>query len=174
MTSRTFMNRVANGRFDVVQFLLDLLKKTESRYCVIGGLAVNAYAEPVVSLDMDLVVVTDKLEVLCDRACSEGMKIETFEHSINLSVAGSDLRVQLQTDSRYQDFISRAVRRQVLGYEMSVAALEDVLQGKIWAYSDERRRRSIRQKDLADILRLVERYPDLGKKVPPEIQLRLP
>jgi hypothetical protein len=34
---------------------------------------------------------------------------------------------------------------------MKVAALEDVLQDKVWAYLDESRRKSKRQKDLADI-----------------------
>jgi hypothetical protein len=37
---------------DVIQLLLSLLKETGSAYCAIGGLAVNAYAEPVVSLDL--------------------------------------------------------------------------------------------------------------------------
>ena len=53
---------------------------------------------------------------------------------------------------------------------MNVAALEDELQGKIWAYSYEQRRKSKRQKDLADILRLVEAYPELIKMLPPHIR----
>ena len=44
---------------------------------------------------------------------------------------------------------------------MKVAIVEDVLQGKIWAYSDEQRRKSKRQKDLANIIRLIETYPNL-------------
>jgi len=36
-----------------------------------------------------------------------------------------------------------------------VASLEDVLKGKIWAYSDEARRKSKRQKDLADMSRII-------------------
>ena len=170
MTGKTFLNRVANGQTDVVALLLDLLRQTGAEYCVIGGLAVNAYAEPVVSLDVDLVVVTDKVEALCEAAISRGVKIERFAHSINLSVPGSDLRIQLQTDPRYQEFIPRAVERQVLGYSMTVAALQDVLAGKVWAYQDEQRRRSKRQKDLADILRVVETHPELKGQLPPEIE----
>jgi hypothetical protein len=49
----------------------------------------------------------------------------------------SDLRIQLQTDLRYQDFISRAATHSVLGYKMKVASAEDVLQGKVWAYLDD-------------------------------------
>ncbi len=43
---------------------------------------------------------------------------------------------------------------------------EDVLAGKIWAYSDDQRRKSKRQKDLADIMRLVETHPNLAQRLP--------
>lgn len=169
MTGKTFLNRVANGQIDAVEFLLNLLGQTGSDYCVVGGLAVNAYAEPVVSLDLDLVVVADRMHALCEAARSKGIGIAELEHSVNLSVPGSDLRIQLQTDPRYQEFIARAAKREVLGYVMRVAALDDVLCGKIWAYSDRERRKSKRQKDLSDILRMVETHPELKHTLPPEI-----
>jgi hypothetical protein len=170
MTGKTFLNRVANGQTDAIALLLSLLERTGAGYCVIGGLAVNAYAEPVVSLDLDIVIVTDKVQALCEAAGSNGVKVERFEHSINLSIPGSDLRIQIQMDTRYQEFIPRALPRDVLGYTMAVAALEDVLRGKIWAYSDRQRRKSKRQKDLADILRVIETHPELKEQVPPDIQ----
>ena len=163
------MNAVANGHTDILQLLLSILEETGSAYCVIGGLAVNAYAEPVVSLDLDFVVVSSDIDKVCRAAQSKGLKTQQFEHSINMSIAESDLRIQLQTDPRYQRFLSRAVQHQVLGYQMSVAALDDVLQGKIWAYSDKERRKSKRQKDLSDILRLVETHPALKHKLPSEL-----
>lgn len=49
----------------------------------------------------------------------------------------------------------------------------DLLQGKIWAVQDPDRRASRRQKDLADIARLLEAYPDLRPKVPEDILARL-
>ena len=97
----------------------------------------------------------------------------TFSHSINLSTDKSDLRIQLQTDSRYQDFISRAKSHTVLRYKMKVASAEDVLQGKIWAYSDDQRRKSKRQKDLADIVRLIEEYSSLAELLPESIKKRI-
>ena len=106
------------GGKDILAVFLGFLAQSKSDYCVIGGLAVNAYAEP------------------------------------------------LQTHSRYQDFLRRSKIKDVLGYKMKVAAVEDVLQGKIWAYSDTTRHASKRQKDLADILRLAENYPDLKKFCP--------
>lgn len=169
MTGRTFMKAVANGELDILQMMLDILEQTGTAYAVIGGLGVNAYAEPVVSLDLDLVIVSKDVRKVCDAAVAKGLKIQKFEHSINLSASGSDLRIQLQTDTRYQDFVSRAIKCEVLGYQMFAASLEDVLQGKIWAYSDKQRRKSKRQKDLSDIMRLVETHPHLKKRLPKDL-----
>lgn len=169
MTGKTFMRAVSNGQTDILQILLEILQETRTPYCIIGGLAVNAYAEPVVSLDLDIVVVSKDLQKVRQSALSKELRVQEFEHSVNFSLPDSDLRIQLQTDARYQDFIMRASKHTVLGYEMMIAALEDVLQGKIWAYSDERRRKSKRQKDLADILRLVETHPHLKARLPPSL-----
>ena len=170
MTAKEFLNAVANGEIDVIQTVLGILSSTASDYCVIGGLAVNAYAEPVVSLDLDIVVVGRRTDEVSERAGGLGFRVERFPHSVNLSTPHSDLRVQLQTDERYQPFIPRARIANVLGYEMRVAAIEDVLQGKVWAYEDETRRKSKRQKDLADIIRLVESEPDLAETLPAAIR----
>lgn len=169
MIAKDFLHRVANGERDILQVLLDILSETGSDYCVIGGLAVNAYVEPVISLDLDIIVAALKIEEIVEVAKTRGLKVETFEHSVNLSSSESDLRIQLQTDPRYQSFISRSETREALGYSMKVAALQDVLQGKVWAYSDEARRKSKRQKDLADIARLIEEYPDLVHELPTSI-----
>ena len=56
---------------------------------------------------------------------------------------------------------------------MKVASVEDVLQGKIGAYLDEQRRKSKRQKDLADIIRLIENYPSLTDYLPASIKQRI-
>jgi len=98
------------------------------------------------------------------------MQVRRYAHSVNFSMAGSDLRIQIRTAPRYQGFVSRAIERDVLGYRMRVAAVEDVLQGKLWAYADERRRPSKRQKDLAEILRLAEAVPSLKDRLPEQIR----
>jgi hypothetical protein len=166
MVGKEFINRLANNKSDIIQVLLDILSQTGSRYCVIGGLAVNAYTEPVVSLDLDVVAAADNIGAICETAKKSGLKIEQFEHSVNITSESSDLRIQLQTDSRYQNFLSAPRDRNVLGYTMKVARLEDVLQGKVWAYMDKARRKSKRQKDLADILRIIEEYPQLEASLP--------
>lgn len=173
MTPKEFINSLAKGKSDIIQVLLDILNETHSRYCLIGGLAVNAYVEPVVSMDMDIVAAVEDEEIICNSAVERGLKIERFEHSVNITSPDSDLRIQLQTDACYQKFIDRADERDVLGYKMKVARLEDILQGKVWAYTDKERRRSKRQKDLADILRMVEAYPELEAVLPETLRKEL-
>ncbi len=173
MRGKEFLKSLANGQADIIQILLDIIAETASLYCVIGGLAVNAYVEPVVSLDVDIVIAVKDVEAACRAAESRRLKVEPFDHSLNISSPQSDLRIQLQTDPRYQEFISRAELRDVLGYKMHVASLEDVLQGKVWAYADQARRSSKRQKDLADILRIIEIYPKLKVKLPPSLREEL-
>jgi hypothetical protein len=100
-------------------------------------------------------------------------RVERFAPSVNVSATGSDLRVQLQTDPRYGAFVESALERDVLGLRLPVARLENVLQGKVWAVQDPARRPSKRQKDLADISRLLEAYPELRSRVPEDVLSRL-
>jgi hypothetical protein len=172
MTGSEFLNHVTHDKADFLNRFLALLEEAQVNYCVIGGLAVNAYAEPVVSLDLDVVIAGEQLAELLPRlgAC---FRVVEHANSVNLAAPGSDLRIQIQTDPRYQAFAARAGTREVLGHTMRVAAIEDVLTGKIWAALDPGRRPSKRQKDLADIMRLVEARPDLGALLPERLRSRL-
>jgi hypothetical protein len=51
-----------------------------------------------------------------------------------------------------------------------VAALEDLLQGKIWAWSDPEHRLSKREKDRLDLVRIGENFAELRSRLPVEIQ----
>jgi len=170
MTAKEFLNSLARGKADILQQLLGILAETGSDYCLIGGLAVNAYVEPVVSLDVDIVVAVDSIVTVANAARAQKMKVEQFPHSVNITSSESDLRIQVQTDPRYQGFIPSATIKEILGYKMKVASLDHVLQGKVWAYMDDTRRRSKRQKDLADISRIIETYPELTTKIPQKIK----
>jgi hypothetical protein len=125
-----------------------------------------------VSLDLDVVIAVEQLPEV-ERLLGREFTIERFAHSVSVSPRGSDLRVQLQTDPRYEAFLAKATVRDILGIRLPVASLEDVLQGKIWAALDSSCRPRKRQKDLADIARLIEAYPQLREKVPAEILARL-
>lgn len=172
MLAATFWRTVTMDNSDLLDHSLQILEEAEARYCVIGGQAVNAYAEPVVSLDLDLALAPGEIERL-GALFGPPIRVERFEHSVNLSAPNSDLRIQFQIDSRYQEFPARAEVREVLGHRLPVARLEDVLRGKVWAASDLSRRASKRQKDLADISRLLEGRPELRKLVPQAILERL-
>ncbi len=169
MTGKEFLNAVSKSRRDIIQELLDALSQAGIDYCLIGGLAVNAYAEPVISLDVDLVLAMEDVDRLM-KQLGPKCSVRRFEHSMNVDIPGSDLRIQIQVDPRYISFIQRGTVKNVMGYIMKTAAIEDVLQGKVWAYQDATRRKSKRQKDLADILRLVEVQPQLKNRLPGELQ----
>jgi len=172
MQALTFWKTITMDQSNLLENLISLLNEQGIRFCVIGGQAVNAYVEPLVSLDLDLVVAVDQLEQV-EALLESHFDLKRFPHSLNVAVSGSDLRVQIQTDERYSSFVEQAVVRTVLGLELPVASVEDVLQGKIWAALDPERRGSKRQKDLADIARILEKYPELRLKVPQEIRARL-
>jgi len=172
MQARDFWRTVTVDRSDVLDRVLACLRARGARFCVIGGTAVNAYVEPVVTLDVDIVIAAvDRLDV--ERALAEEFIIERFPHSVNVTAAGSDVRIQIQTDVRYQAFVERAGPREVLGVTLPVARIEDLLQGKVWAVQDPTRRASKRQKDLADIARLIEHEPALRERVPAEVLAKL-
>ena len=129
MTEKAFLNKIANGKSDIIQLFLDKLDELKIDYCVIGGLAVNAYAEPVASLDLDIVLAIKDTEKLLS-LIKNVFRIDKFKHSINLKHPDSDLRIQLQTDERYLSFITNASEKKIFGYTMKVAVLEDVLKEK--------------------------------------------
>jgi hypothetical protein len=167
-----FWRAVTLDQSNFLDEFLALLRQADVRWCLIGGQAVNAYVDPVVSLDLDIVIGARDLESVLPML-ELRFTVTSFPHSLNVAAGDSDLRVQIQLDPRYLAFVDRAQPRPVLGIELPVARVEDVLQGKIWAASDPSRRGSKRQKDLADIARLIESHPDLRPLVPAEIQDRL-
>ncbi|MHB8907030.1 MAG: hypothetical protein ACYC6D_12995, partial [Melioribacteraceae bacterium] len=95
---------------------LETLSSLKIDYCVVGGLAVNVYAEPVVSLDLDLVLAIDKTDKLLSEI-KDRYAVETFTHSIKLKHPESDLRIQLQTDIRYQPFIQKSRKEKCSGLQ---------------------------------------------------------
>ena len=172
MQALSFWKLITMDESQFLERLITLLAKHNIRYCVIGGQAVNAYVDPVVSLDLDLVIALGQLAEV-ETLLGQEFSVRRFPHSINISLPNSDLRVQLQTDKRYFDFVERASMQEVLGLSLPVAHVADLLQGKIWAFQDSDRRASKRQKDLADIARLLEEYPELLEQVPSDIRQRL-
>jgi Nucleotidyl transferase AbiEii toxin, Type IV TA system len=168
MKALSFWKTLTMDKADFLEEVLALLRARGIRFCVIGGQGVNAYVEPLVSLDLDLAVAVDQIDQV-RKLMQDRFHAEEFQHRVNVSAAGSNLRVQIQTDPRSGAFVERAKVREVLGLHLPVASLEDVLQGKVWAASDPERRRTKRRKDLLDIERILEANPNFRPSVPEEI-----
>jgi len=171
MKASAYWKTVTRDLTDLLDRFLAALEQHSIRFCVVGGQAVNAYADPLVSLDLDVAVAAGQSDALT--SALSGMRVERFPHTLNVSQPGSDLRIQVQTDPRYAEFVARAVPRTVLGRRLPVASVGDTLQGKLWAFSDSSRRPSKRQKDLADIARLLEGHPELRERVPESVRALL-
>ncbi|MEY2559245.1 MAG: hypothetical protein QOE34_2670 [Verrucomicrobiota bacterium] len=172
MTAEEIYESVTNGGatdFAEVAAILD----RHAPWCLIGGLAVNCYVEPVYTVDADIVVVSQQLAVISDELAAAGYRIEQFTHSLNAKKTGSKLNIQFTQDERYQAFIARATAKEVLGRLVPVADLKDVVQGKVWAWGDAQRRLSKRKKDELDLIRIGETYRELQETMPREITSQL-
>jgi hypothetical protein len=172
MQELEFWKSAIMDRVNLLDDLTRLLREARIPYCVIGGAAVNAYAPPLISLDLDLAVAGERLGAV-EALLRERFEVEAFPHSLNVSAEGSGLRVQIQTDPRYFGFAARAVERDVLGLRLPVACIEDVMRGKVWAASDPAPSPGKRRKDLLDIERLLEAHPELRPLVPDAILAKI-
>jgi len=161
MTAKHFYDWQTAGGTDDVMRLVDCLERADVPWCAIGGVAVNHWAlHPMVTQDVDFVVVADAIDRVVALLEDAGFRAERFEWSVNFK-GRSAVSLQLSTEEFYRDFPSRAVPADVHGILLRVASLPDTLNGKIRAWSDPTRRQSKRIKDLADIVRLVEEHPYL-------------
>ncbi len=166
MTGRQFYDwQTAGGGGDVL-LLVETLERREIPWCMIGGLAVNHWAqEAMTTADVELVVATDRVDEAVQALEAVGFQAARFAWSVNLK-GHSKVSVQISTEPFYEGFPAGAVAADVHGILLRVASLEDTLRGKIKAWRDPERRASQRQKDLTDILRLVESHPELRKLLP--------
>src|SRR5438128_10184445 len=172
MTAAEIYDSVTNGGTSDFSDIAAILDRNKP-WCLIGGLAVNCYVEPVYTVDVDLVVIAEKLPEIESKLTATGFHVERFEHSMNAQRPGSKLSIQFTTDPRYQDFLQDAIEREVLGLRIPVASLEKIVQGKVWAWRDATRRLSKRKKDELDLLRIAESHPQCRSLIPAEITRQL-
>jgi hypothetical protein len=137
-------------------------------WCVVGGMAVNSYATPVYTADLDLVVLANDLAPVLADLRSAGWRLQEFAYSVNAQRrAGptertdSMLMVQFSKPAEMQPFVDRAVLRPIFGLDVPVAALPDLVAAKLAAWTEPRRRPNKRRKDELDLLRLAEAYPEV-------------
>lgn len=172
MTAAEIYDSVTNGGASDFAAVVGILDR-HGPWCLIGGLAVNCYVEPVYTVGADIVVVADKLEMVADELTAAGFRIERFSHSLNAKKEPGALNIQFTRDLRYQPFVTRATKREVLGQSVPVADVKDIVQRNVWAWTDPQRRLSKRKKDELDLIRLGEEYPELQSQMPREIVTQL-
>jgi len=173
MTLRQFYDWQTAGGGGDVTLLVTTLESMEIPWCMIGGLAVNHWArEPMATADVDVVIAAGRIEEAVQALVKAGFKAKKFAWSVNLK-GRSQVSVQISTEAIYHDFPERSVPADIHGILMRVASREDTLRGKLLAYQDARGRASKRQKDLLDILRLVETHPKLRKLLPEVVAKKL-
>jgi hypothetical protein len=168
MTAVEIYESVTNGGASDFAELVAVLNRNKP-WCLIGGLAVNCYAEPVYTVDVDLVVVAANLSKIEAELKTAGFNVQRFAPSLNAQCNGSKLNVQFTIDERYQDFLNNTSERDVLGMLVRVARLENIIRGKVWAWQDATRRVSKRKKDELDLMRVAEAHPELRGLIPTEI-----
>ena len=173
MTQKQFYDwQTAGGGGDVSR-LIATLENREIPWCMIGGLAVNHWTkEPMATADVDIVVAAGRVEESVKALQAAGFKAKKFKWSVNLK-GRSKVLMQISTEDFYRDFPERAKAADVHGILMRVASLEDTLRGKLLAWQDPERRASKRQKDLLDIMRLVEAHPKLRKRLPADLARKI-
>jgi hypothetical protein len=169
---------IMSGTTDFL-FVVETLRRHEAPWCVIGGMAVNAYVDPVYTADCDLVVMAANLADVLEDLRAADFRIREFPYSINAQRragptqrSDSMLMVQFSKPEEMQPFLDRAVLRPILGIDVPVAALPDLVAAKIAAWSEPRRRQEKRLKDALDILRLASAYPEIVDPLLPEDLLR--
>ena len=166
MTSKKFYDWQTAGGTDDVMRLVDCLERADIKWCAIGGVAVNHWAEePMVTQDVDFVVAAEDVDRAVAILTEAGFPSEHFSWSVNFK-GRSKVSIQLSTEEIYHSFPDRSVPADVYGILLRVASLEDTLTGKILAWKDSTHRQSKRIKDFADIARLVESHPKLWEDLP--------
>ncbi len=169
MTAAQAYNFASSGGANDFAEVIAICEKS-GPYCLIGGLALNSYIDPVYTLDADLVVAGSSLEELTQKLLKAGFEVEDFPYTLNAIKPMSDLRIQFTKMPEYAHFPSRAVIKSVFGIQVKVSSIEDLLAGKILAFSDPTRRLSKRKKDELDLIRIGESYPHLISLMPNVIQ----
>jgi hypothetical protein len=122
MTATEVFESVTNGGSSDFAVLVQILDG-HGRWCLVGGLAVNCYVEPVFTIDADLVVLLTELSAIQAELIARGFTVEEHPHSVNAQMKDSQLRIQFTIDQRYQGFLADTQTFTVLGERAPVASL---------------------------------------------------
>jgi len=90
MRALQFWKTVTMDRSNFLDRLLAILEENGIRFCAIGGVGVNAYTYPVVTLDLNIAMALDDVE-RAEQILGREFKVRRFAHSVNVTAPGSDL-----------------------------------------------------------------------------------
>ena len=172
MTATEIYESVTNGGASDFAEVVAVLNQYKP-WCLIGGLAVNCFVEPVYTTDVDVVVVAANLKPIERELKAAGFRMKQFEHSMNAQRLASKLIVRFTTDAVYQEFLTNVTQEEVLGVIIPVASVENIIRSKVWAWQDMTRRLSKRKKDELDLIRIAEAHPKLRRLIPEKIVKQL-
>jgi hypothetical protein len=161
MTMRQFHDWQKAGAGGDVSLHVGKPKHREVPWRITGGLAVNHRArESMATAYEDVVIAAGRVEEAVKALREVGFPVRKSAWSVNLK-ARSRVSVQISAEDTYHDFPGRSIRADIRRILMCVAGCEDTFRGKLLAYPAAQRRASKRQKDLLDIMRLLEAHPKL-------------
>jgi hypothetical protein len=153
MSALAFWKAMVADKSGFLERIIALLDAGGFPYCVIGGVAVNAYAPTMVTQDLDIVLAPDDI-ARARSLLSEHFKVQEF---------------QIQKDPELGLIIGNARRMDVDDMDLPVAAPEDLFRLKAAAAMEPTRRNMKRAKDNMDLARLITEFPHLRALLPEEL-----
>ena len=172
MSELAFWKAIVADKSNFLERAIQLLEENGLRYCVIGGVAVNAYVAPVVTEDLDIVIATADLS-RARALLGAAFRTREFPHRLNLYDLDSRLQVQLRLEHALEGLVERATTEEVMGMRLPVATREDLVDAKGRAAMDPTRRPSKRMKDVLDLARLVGGFPELLERIPQSLRAQV-
>jgi len=172
MTHREIFETGVGGS-DALKQVIDILA-ANGDYCLIGGMAINCYVEPVYTEDTDFAIAFDDKTKIKKTFKDAGIKVKDNRYDMSIFVPNSQLIIHITTDERYKNFGKDAKEHMLFDeFKVKVASLENLIQAKTWCLEDSCRKASKQFKDQADLCRIGENYPELQNLLPKEIRIVL-
>lgn len=180
MTERELYNHVSKGGGDVIADAVKILRN-ECKFCLIGGLAVNCYVEPVYSMDVDFAVSVCDTGKLLHSFEEAGFHVGERTYSARFSCPesmcqirpGCLARIRIDNESRMKEFPLRADNREIFGEIIPVACLDDLVQERSWFLECPDLDIVSSKKAGLDLIRISMKYPEYLPKMPEEIRCQV-
>ena len=169
MTHREIFDAGVGGS-DAIKLVIGVLA-ANGEYCLIGGMAINCYVEPVYTEDTDFAIASDSKKLIKEALKAAGIKVKENRYDMSVFVPNSQLTIHITTDERYKDFGRNAEDHLLFDeFQVKVASLKDLIKAKTWCLEDPYRKASKQFKDQADLCRIGENYPELEELLPESIR----